>query len=144
MYIDLEELNNMNIVKAKSLIKHLENNLRLKLEMKELNFIRTQPNATKVDSERVSGGTREDKYANYVIKDDKLDSQIDLIQNQIKILEEYITNELKRLDEYDEWEQKVIYMRESGINWLKIACSVPFSQTTCRNIYRRYKKQRNI
>lgn len=138
------DLNNMTIVKAKSLIKHLENNLNLKLEMKELNFIRTQPNSTKIDSERTSGGKREDKFSNYVIKDIKVDEEIEIIQNQIRILEKYITNELKRIDEYDEWEQKVIYMRESKVNWIKIACSTPFSESTCKRIYRRYKKKRDV
>lgn len=137
-------MEDLTIWKAKSELEHLENQLDLKLQQKELNFIRTQPGAVKTDKDVTSGGAREDKFASYVIRDIDLDRDIDYIQDLIKVYEDYIEKELKRLNKYGEWEQKVIYMRESKQPWINIACATPFSQTTCRRIYRSYKKQRDV
>ena len=137
--------NNLTIVKAKSKREQLENELDLRLKEKELIFNKTQPKSKELIGEVVNGGNkRVDKFANYVIKDEELDNIIDLLQEEIKIYDEYICKELERLNKYNEWEQKVIMYRESKNSWLWIACHTPFSISTCKRIYRKYKNVRNV
>lgn len=135
----------LTIYEAKSKRQHLENLLELKKQQIELEFEKTQPSAKELKQISVSGGgLRVDRFAKYVEMESELDKEMVLIQKEIKLLDIYIEKELERLNEYDEWEQKVIYMRESGIHWFKIACTVPFSERTCKRIYRKYKNKRNV
>lgn len=139
-----EELVNMSITQIKSKIEELNNNLDYLLEQKEQAFSMTQPKATQLKEISVIGGKRESIYDKYVIKNEKLDPAIDFLQNQIKLLENYLNKELKRISKYDEWEQKVIYLREAGNTWLYIACNTPFSVRTCQRIYSKYTKKRDV
>ena len=104
----------------------------------------TQPKATQLKEVSVLGGKRESIYDKYVIKNEKLDPAIEFVQEEIKLLEDYLNRELERINKYDEWKQKVIYLRESGKTWLYIACNTPFSEKTCRRIYRAYKNKRDV
>ena len=139
-----EDILNMSITQIKSKIEELNNNLNYLLEKKEQAFLMTQPKATQLKEVSVLGGTRESVYDKYVIKNEKLDPAIDLIQNEIRLLEDYLNKELERINKYDEWKQKVIFLRESGKTWLYIACNTPFSEKTCRRIYRAYKNKRDV
>lgn len=139
-----EELLNMNITQLKSKIEELENNLNYLLEKKQQAFNLTQPKASQLKEVCVVGGTRENLYDKYVIKNEKLDPAIEFVQEEIALLEKYLNKELERIDKYDEWEQKVIYLKEEGKTWLYIACNTPFSIRTCQRIYRRYTNKRNI
>ena len=142
--MDKEELLNMSITQIKSKIEELNNNLEYLLEEKEQAFLMTQPKATQLKEVSVLGGKRESIYDKYVIKNEKLDPAIDFVQNKIKMLEDYLNKELERINKYDEWEQKVIYLRSSGKTWLYIACNTPFSIRTCQRIYSKYTKKRDI
>lgn len=139
-----EDILNMSITQIKSKIEELNNNLNYLLEKKEQAFLMTQPKATQLKEVSVLGGTRESVYDKYVIKNEKLDPAIDFIQDEIRLLEDYLNKELERINKYDEWKQKVIYLRESGKTWLYIACNTPFSEKTCRRIYRAYKNKRDV
>jgi cell division protein FtsB len=139
-----EELLNMSITQIKSKIEELENNLNYLLEKKQQAFSMTQPKASQLKEVRVVGGTRENLYDKYVIKNEKLDPAINFVQEEIKLLEDYLNRELERINKYDEWEQKVIYLKEEGKTWLYIACNTPFSIRTCQRIYKRYTGKREI
>ena len=139
-----EDLVNMSITQIKSKIEELNNNLDYLLEKKEQAFLMTQPKATQLKEVSVLGGKRESVYDKYVIKNEKLDPAIEFIQEEIRLLEDYLNRELERINKYDEWKQKVIYLRESGKTWLYIACNTPFSEKTCRRIYRAYKNKRDV
>lgn len=137
------DFKDLTIFKAKSQLESLNNRrdalLELKLKAAPL------PKSKELSSVNVNGGSREDKFANYVIRVEEIDEEIRYIDTMIVILENYIKKELARLDEYDEWKQKVIYMREQEHKtWIKIACSVPYSEVTCKRIYRNYKNKRCI
>ena len=142
--MNADELLNMSITQIKSKIEELNNNLNYLLEKKEQAFLMTQPKATQLKEVSVLGGKRESIYDKYVIKNEKLDPAIEFVQEEIKLLEDYLNRELERINKYDEWKQKVIYLRESGKTWLYIACNTPFSEKTCRRIYRAYKNKRDV
>jgi hypothetical protein len=139
-----EELLNMSITQIKSKIEELENNLNYLLEKKQQAFSMTQPKASQLKEVCVVGGTRENLYDKYVIKNEKLDPAINFVQEEIALLEKYLNKELERINKYDEWEQKVIYLKEEGKTWLYIACNTPFSIRTCQRIYKRYTGKREI
>jgi hypothetical protein len=139
-----EDITNMSITQIKSKIEELNNNLEYLLEKKEQAFLMTQPKATQLKEVSVLGGTRESIYEKYVIKNEKLDPAIEFVQDEIRLLENYLNKELERINKYDEWEQKVIYLRESGKTWLYIACNTPFSIRTCQRIYSKHTKKRDI
>lgn len=131
----------LSILKAKSIRQHLENRRETLLKQKEL--IKPLPGSKPFDKEPVNGGTREDKFLNYVITCEELDQQINYIDTMILLYDEYIKKELKRLDDYDEWEQKVIWLKESGLTYFQIAMKTPFSERTCRRIWKKYKNRRS-
>lgn len=136
------DFKDLTIFKAKSQLESLNNRrdalLELKLKAAPL------PKSKELSSVNVNGGSREDKFANYVIRVEEIDEEIRYIDTMIVILENYIKKELVRLDEYDEWEQKVIYMKESRKTYFEIAMKTPFSERTCRRIWKRYKNKRNV
>ena len=138
----MEKLNDLTVWKAKNKLTHLENRREMLLKEKELR--KPTYKSTDFSKEPVNGGTREDKFINYVIHIEEIDEQINLIDAEIEIYRTFIEKELKRIDEYDDWEQKVICMKEDKVSWVKIACSVPFSESTCRRIYKNYKKKRDV
>lgn len=139
-----DDITNMSITQLKSKIEELNNNLNYLLEKKEQAFLMTQPKSSQLKEVSVLGGTRESIYDKYVIKNEKLDAAIDFVQDEIRLLENYLNKELERINKYDEWEQKVIYLKESGKTWLYIACNTPFSIRTCQRIYSKHIKKRDI
>ena len=141
---EVSDLTSMSITDIKSRIEELNNNLEYLLNKKEQAYLMTQPKSTKLKAIQVSGGKRENLYEKYVIKNEELDPAIDFLQDEIRMLEDYLNKELERINKYDEWEQKVIYLRESGKTWLYIACNTPFSVSTCQRIYRRFNGKREI
>lgn len=138
----MEKLNDLTVWKAKNKLTHLENRREMLLKEKELR--KPTYKSTDFSKESVNGGTREDKFINYAIHVEDIDEQINLIDEEIEIYRTFIEKELKRMDEYDDWEQKVIYMKESGHTWLQISLKTPFSISTCRRIYRNYVKKRSV
>lgn len=58
-----------------------------------------------------------------------------------------LENQLKKLKMYNELELKIIDYKENALKkytWVEIAEKVNYSETQCRRIYRKYKKQRSI
>jgi hypothetical protein len=150
--IDLKEVTNK--------IEHLENQIELKRCLMDLIFEKTQPKAVDCSKEVVEGGKREDKFINYASKiiDDedykKLETEIERLEKEKFIWVRYQSKELQRLNKYNEVEKLIIYYKEQYMpnkakneempTWDEIAIEVHYSKSQCRNIYRRYKKQRNI
>nr|DAT84170.1 MAG TPA: Protein of unknown function (DUF722) [Caudoviricetes sp.] len=137
-------LGDMSITKIKSKIEELNNKLDFYLSKKEQSFNMTQPKSSKLKDINVSGGQRVNLFEKYVMTNEELDPIIEFLQDEIRLLESYLSKELKRIGEYSEWEQKIIYLREKGNTWLYIAFNTPFSKSTCQRIYRNYKRKRNV
>lgn len=138
------DIESMSITDIKSKIEELQNKLDFFLQKKEQAFLLTQPKTNKLKEVSVEGGKRVNLYDKYVMTSEELDPVIDFLQDEMKLLEDFLNKELERIDKYDEWEQKVIYLREEGKTWLYIACNTPFSIRTCQRIYRRYTNKRSV
>ncbi len=153
MDISLREANNQIVEK--------ENKLEYFLQCKEIALLQTLPKGTNLTKDQVQGGKREDRYLKYVIKIESIDNKITEIQDEIEALNNYIEKELKRLNQYGELERLIIYYKEEYVvpineranrrkntmlqlTWDEISQKVFCSKTTCRDIYRKYKKKREI
>lgn len=148
----------MTLKEAREKLEHLDNDLELLLNEKEVLFNKTQPTAIKYDKESIMGGKRENRYENYLIsvEEKEFDSKIDDIYTRKRLYENWITNELKILEKYNELEQLIIHFKEDTIihcpytkksremTWQEIADKVFYSKDYCRRVYRNYLRKREI
>lgn len=137
----------MTIKEANNQINKLDNEIEYYLRKKELETRKLMPQATKYDKTLVDGGKRVDKYANYVIKSEIIDKELDNLFQAKRLLEDFVEKELIRLNKYDEVLQLIVYYKEQcfeKLTWQQISNRVHYSVAQCRNLYRKYKKKRDI
>lgn len=127
-------------------ILFLENRLEYYLDKKAKAFDLTQPKAVVYDKETTEGGLkRENKFECYVISNEELDPIIDFIQNEICRLVKFVNKELLRIEKYEPLKKQIIELREiDKLKWQDISRITDYCESQCRNIYRDYKKKRNI
>lgn len=138
---------------AKKEIDRLDNDIEKLLKDKEAKFNKTQPQAVDPSAIKTISGKRVDKfliYASY-LADKEIDEQLNFLYERKENWIRWVENELKILGKYDELEQQIVYYKEDYLprnsfekTWYFIAQKVHASESTCRRIYRKYKKQRNI
>lgn len=138
----------MTILEANKEIEKIDNELEYWLNKKELILQDTiYPSTPDLTIEKTEGGKRVDRYRYLDYSIDEIDPKVDKLYKEKKILEEYIEKELIRLGKYNEVEQLIVFYKEQTTEqytWFQISQRVHYSTTQCRNIYRKWKKQRNI
>lgn len=139
----------MTLKEANKKLEELENDYEYYLNEKEELLSLVLPKATNITSERVDGGTREDKMMKYVETEEekKINDTLDYIDKKKQNLMRWIDNELRMLNKYEETEQLIVYYKEIVIKnytWEQISQLVHYSVSQCKRIYKRYKKRRNI
>ena len=137
----------MDLKQANNKIEKIDNEIEYWLKEKEIFFSNVLPKGTDTTKENVKGGTREDKFAKYVIKIELIDKKLDNLYAQKSNLERFVEKELRRLGKYREVEQLIIYYKEQCLEnytWEEISRKVFYSKTQCRNIYRKWKGKRSI
>lgn len=139
----------MTIKEANNKLEKIDNDIEYWLKEKELELGNVLPKAVDVTTERVNGGKRVDKFATYVeaIENKQIDDKLDKLYAKKRNLENYIEKELHRLNKYREIEQLIIYYKEQCVEnytWEQISQRVHYSKAQCRNIYKKWKKQRNV
>ena len=141
----------LSIKEANNRIEEIDNKLEYYLSKKEIAFSKTQPQAVDIKKDNVKGGTRVDRNAQYVMETEAYDKVINVLSIEKKALLDFVDRELKRIDKYRDVEQQVIYYKEQYIpkyhdevTWYFISRKVHASESTCRRIYKRYKKSRYI
>ena len=142
------------IKEANNEINKLTNLLNLYIDRKNLLFNETQPKVADPNAERVDGSmTREEKFFKYVYKceDEEIDWWIEKLNIYIIALNNYVEAELKRIGEYNDLLQKIIYYKEvykpeenEKITWDWISKKVYSPSSTIRRMYSKHKKLRNI
>ena len=142
------------IKEANNEINRLTNLLNLYIDRKNLLFNDTQPKVADPNVERVDGSmTREEKFFKYVYKceDEEIDWWIEKLNIYIIALSNYVEKELKRIGEYDDLLQKIVYYKavykpkkEEKITWDFISRKVYAPSSTIRRMYSKHKKMRNI
>lgn len=137
----------MDLKQANNKIEKIDNEIEYWLKEKEISLSNVLPKGTDTTKENVKGGTREDKFARYVIKIEPIDKKLDNLYAQKSNLERFVEKELRRLGKYREVEQLIIYYKEQCLEnytWEEISRKVFYSKTQCRNIYRKWKGKRSI
>ena len=146
----------MTLKEANMQLEKLENDYEYYLNEKEKLLTTVLPKATDIRGERVDGGKRTDRLLEYAVQIDtkQIDATIDYIHNRKQNLINWIENELKIMLKYGELESVIIQFKEMGklnkegkyekITWEEIAKEVHWSKSFCRNVYRNYKKKRDI
>lgn len=138
----------MNLKKANNQIERIDNNINYWLNKKELEIAKIMPQAVDFNKEVVKTSRIEtNKFLYYASKVENIDLELDFLYKEKEILLEYIEKELKRLNKYSDVEKLIVYYKEESLEkytWSRIAKLVHYSETQCRRIYRKYKKQRNI
>lgn len=143
----------MTILEANKEIAHLDNEINKLLNDKELLLKYVEPGAVDTSKVITTGGKREDRFLNYTMKEEEkeINKKLDIAYGKRNNLENWIENELIIIGKYHELEQQIIYYKEVYIpknkfetTWWFIANKVNASESTCKRIYRKYKKSRDI
>ena len=146
----------MTLKEANMQLEKLENDYEYYLNEKEKLLTTVLPKTTDIRGERVDGGKRTDRLLEYMEQIDtkQIDATLDYIHNRKQNLINWIENELKIMLKYGELESVIIQLKEMGrlnkegkyekITWEEIAKEVHWSKSFCRNVYRNYKKKRDI
>lgn len=137
----------MTIKEANNKLEKIDNDIEYYLKEKENLLVKVEPKALDTTKEVVSGGKRVDRFLNYTIELETIDTLLDELYAKKKNLENYIEKELHRLNKYREVEQLIIYYKEQSLEnltWEEISRKVHYSKAQCRNIYKKWKGKREI
>lgn len=140
----IEEL---TLIQAKSKVEHIDNQIEYYLNKKEFEISKMMPKTPQITDEKVDGGKRVDKYANYVINTVEIDNILNGLYADKLLYEDFIEKELIRLNKYSEIEQLIIFYKENSkekYTWQQIATRVNYSVSQCRRIYRKWAKKRDV
>lgn len=131
----------LTIQEAKNEINKLENELSVYLTKRNINFLKTQPGAVKIQDIVVdSSHTNFDSFLNYVARDEEYDTKIYGLLASIYSYKQYIANELKRMSKYDEIGY-IAYLREiEKKSWREIDKILHHGDGYSKLKYNRYKK----
>ena len=148
----------MNLKEANKELEKLENEYNYWLREKEQLLVLLGPRSTDIREEKVDGGKIVDRLYKYIELEDerKISATLDYIAKRKENLLKWINTELEILQKYGEVESAIIQLKENGIvrdkntnkyremTWEEIANQVHWSRSFCRNVYRNYRKKRDI
>lgn len=139
----------MTIKEAKNKLEKIDNQIEYWLKEKELELGNVLPQAVNTTTEKVDGGKRVDKFANYAValENKKIDLKLDKLYARKRNLEDFIEKELKRLKKYREVEQLIVYYKEQCLEnytWEQISQKVFYSKAQCKKIYQKWEGKRDI
>ncbi len=138
----------MNLSIANNRVIEIEKDINNLLNKKELEEVKVLPRSSQIKADIVTSSRVENnKFLYYAFNNDKYDTELDFLYKEKEILVTFINSELKRLKQYKEKEELIIFYRENNLQkytWDEISIMVRLSKTQCRTIYRLYKKKRDI
>lgn len=138
-------IEHLTIKQARNELEKLENELDLYLTKKKINFERTQPGAIKYKDIVTNSSVVFDKFTHYMIKDEKVDSEIFSIQKSIVAYQEFLIKEMERISRYSGEKLQVVllrddpeYTRENGKprTFMQIGEMLGYSEKQVRRIYK--------
>ena len=147
----------MDLKTANKELEKLDNEYNYWLSQKELAKNLVYPKSADIQLEKVDGGNRQDRLLKYVelLDDKKIDETLNYIFKRKCNLLNWLEKELKIMLKYGEVESAIIQLKENEriidkngkvreITWEEISKKVHWSKSFCRNVYRKYKKKRDI
>lgn len=121
-------------IEKEKLVKELE----LYLELKEANFIKTQPKSPIMKDivEGKSDGFRiSDKMTHYLVKDEQLDEKIFALQKSINAYEKYIIEQMEIVNKAGGSYLIKYYRDIEKFSWNKISRLTNYSLRQCHRLY---------
>ncbi len=148
----------MDLKQANKELEELENDYEYYLQEKEQILSLVSVSAVQPKDIIVKGGKRIDRYTKYVeLEEEKqINATLDYIHQRKENLLNWINKELKIMLKYGEVEATIIQLKENklikdkntgkyrNMTWEEIAKEVHWSKSFCRNVYRQYKRKRDI
>lgn len=126
----------IDLGEAKRLLNQFENQLEYWENEKEIAFNETQPKATSINSDKVQGGLRPNTNDIYLIKLEKIQVKINVLQRRINNLNKYIDKEINTIKEYDPIQAKIIILRDQyHLQWDKIHEATGYSVRQAQRKY---------
>lgn len=140
----IEAQHHLTIKEAKYEIKKLENQLDLYLTKKEINKLKIQPKAIQIKDIVVdSSHVNFDKYLDYVIKDEEIDTTLYELLSSILSYKQYIAKEIISMSKYDEIGYIAYLKEEEGKSWREIDKILHHGEGYSKLKFMRYKKEKN-
>ena len=144
----------MTLKDANKELEKLENEYNYWLKQKENLLNLVMPKATDIKGEIVDGGKREDRLLKYVeLEDEKqINATLDYIWKRKNNLMNWIDEELRIMNKYDELEKKIYELRndEEYIRvhrkkrpWFKVASTLGYTERHILRIYAKMMKKRD-
>ena len=135
----------LTIKEVKNEIKKIENELDLYLTKRNLNYLKTQPVAVKINEIVVDSSHMSfDSFLNCFMKNEKYDSKIYDILVSIYTYKLFIVKELERMSKYDEIAY-ITYLRdEDAKSWKEIDNMLHRGAGYSKLKLIRYKNSNNI
>ena len=131
-------MEHLTLNQAKIEREKLINELNLNKKKKEINFIKTQPKSPIMKDiiEGKSDGFRiNDKLTHYLVKDEQFDNKIFALQRSINALENYIINEMERINKAGGHYLIKYYRDVEQFSWNKISRLTNYSLRQCHRLY---------
>lgn len=139
----IEPKKHLTIREAKNEILSLENELDVYATKKKINYLKTQPGATKIKEIVVdSSHTNLDSFLNYTIRDEEYDEKIYSLVAAIYAYKRYIANEIKRMAKYDEIAYISYLKNEEKKTWREIDKILHRGEDYSRTKYKRFFKEK--
>lgn len=144
----------MTLREAQEQLKRLDNEYKFWLKEKEIALSLVIPKATDIGSEKVDGGTREDRMLKYVelLDNKQINETLDYIFKKKQNLMNYIEEELRIIGQYSLIEKKIYdlrndndYIKQHGKKmpfWM-IGSKIGYSAMQCSRIYKRTINKRS-
>lgn len=144
----------MTLKEANKELEKLENEYNYWLKQKENLLNLVMPRATDIRGEVVDGGKREDRLLKYVeLEDEKqINATLDYVWKRKNNLMNWIDEELRIMNKYDELEKKIYELRndEEYIRvhrkkrpWFKVASTLGYTERHILRIYAKMMKKRD-
>lgn len=135
----------MNLKEAQSKLKHLQNQRDYWLREKDLELNDMLPKAISIKEDVVTGGKRVDRYAEYVIKVDEIDKEIEKLDKEIDNLSDFIVGELEAIGMLEPIQKKVVELKLlDNKTWNQISVITGLSRDYCRKLFRKHMNKRYI
>lgn len=148
----------MTLKEANKKLEELNNDYNYWLTEKEIAQSIVRPKSSDLTVEKVDGGTRVDKMLKYaeILEDKQINETLDYIFKRRKNIMNWIDNELKKMKKYGEVVELIVQLKENTtiidkttheerfLTWKEIAKRSHFAPDYCRQVYRLYKKTRDI
>ena len=128
---------------AQSKLKHLQNQRDYWLREKELKLSGMLPKAISIKEDVVVGGTRIDRYAEYVIKVEEIDDTLKKLDKEIANISDYIVGELEAIGMLEPVQKKVVELKLlDNKTWNQISVITGLSRDYCRKLFRKHMNKR--